>query len=230
MSIKELVNAVKWYTRGGLVTPLYFSISVLVALLILPLKEDVMLDQYIAFSADLLFTPLLAVLAALHVVRESQVTVFELGLLRSYTAVYFGRLAAFTIAMLVALTPLLLVLQYLGRLDDYSIAIIQKMLSYTAIAGFTMLTDSPKSGLILLVSFYYILPYGVPPLLNRVAFMGQQLPLVVAPLAYFLAPFYTTVMKNVVGSIDYAALVAMASAVLVVVLSYIAFKRKDFSI
>lgn len=226
----NLVRSIVWYTNGQLFHPFYLFIAILVAILLLPFKGDPMFGQYLSLYVDLIFIPLLALMSALHIVRNPQITVFELNLFKSYSTVYFARLSVFALGVLIALLPTALVLSYFGLLGSYTLPIIQKILTYTAFTSIALLLDSTKNSLLFLLIFFYLFPYSVPVLINRLEYQGGSLSGNLVTFLYFIDPFYCTVKKAVIKYTNLIPIASILLSILIIFLSYSIFAKKEFEI
>jgi len=216
--------------RGRLFNPLYIFLAILIALLLIPFREDQMFEQYVDMFVDLLFVPALAIMASLHVVREYNITVFELNMLKGYGTVYLGRVIVYVLALFVGLLPTIILLSITGSLQNYSIALLQKILSYTAVTSVILLLDSPKGGLMISVVFFYLIPYGVLALINRAGFDRSPLSPELAPFVYFFDPLIGTTQKNIIGYTEWTPVITIAFSITVIAIDYIVFTKKEFNI
>jgi len=112
-------SAIKWYIKGGLFHPFYIFLSVLPTILLLPYKNDPMFNNYLMLYVDLTIIPLVALMVALHVVREPQVMVFEINIFRSLRVIYVAKLLVYLMALSIGFIPLVLLLFITGKIEVF---------------------------------------------------------------------------------------------------------------
>jgi len=229
--VNRLKNAVVWYARGGLFHPFYIFLSVLPTLLLLPYRNDPMFDNYFMLYVDLTVVPLAALMAALHIVREPQVSVFEISMLKSLRAIYVAKLVAYIMALSIGFAPLMLLLLLTGKTGVLLIPLVCRMLTYVAIVSIAFLLETPKNALVYLLVFFFLLPYAPPALLNNARMTGSRLDPVTSVISYFIAPVASSLYNDALGlSIQMLQFIVVLISVAVVVLDYIMYSMKEFAI
>jgi len=229
--MNRLKNAVIWYARGGLFHPFYIFLSVLPTILLLPYRNDPMFDNYFMLYVDLTVIPLVALMAALHIVREPQVTIFEISLLKSLRVIYTAKLVAYLIALSLGFIPLMLLLSFVGKTEVFLIPLICRMLTYVAIVSISFLLETPKNVLVYLLVFFLLLPYASPVLLNNARMSGSKLDPVTSIISYFIAPIASSLYNDALGlSTQILQFVVVLISIVVVVLNYLIYSMKEFAI
>ncbi len=224
----RVAAGVKWYLRREAMHPLYMVLAVLPAILLLPAVGSREFSNYLMVFTDMLFTPLAALVAAMHVVREPKVTLFELTLLKSLRVVFTSRLTAYAMIMSVALAPTAAVVAYAGLWGEYAIPLAHKLLLFTAVTATATLIDDSRSSLTYLITTLLILPYSTPLLLNRVAQTGAHADPATSTLCYILTPITTaTLHKTLSLPLNTLQTIATATYATIITAAYLAFTRKE---
>jgi len=224
----SVAAGVKWYLRREALHPLYIALAVLPAALLLPVVSSRMFGNYLMLFTDMLFTPLAALIAAMHVVREPKVTLFELTLLKSFRAVFLSRITAYAITLTIALAPTAAVVAYAGRLSEYAAALTLKFLLFITLTAVATLIDNPRNSLIFLVVTLLILPYSTPMLLNKAAETGTQADPITSAICYTLTPITATTLHKAL-SLPLTTLQAIATATYATITTatYLTFTKKE---
>ena len=183
--MSNLKSAIMWYTKGGLFHPFYIVLAILPTILLIPYRDDPMFDNYFMFYVDLTIMPLAALMAALHIVREPQVTIFEISILKSPRTIYIAKLIVYLIALSIGFIPLILLIIFTNK-ELFLIPLIHRMLTYIIITSISLLLETPKNVLIYLLVFFFLLPYTPPILLNRARMLDNTVDPITSIICYFL--------------------------------------------
>lgn len=224
-------SAIKWYIKGGLFHPFYIFLSVLPTILLLPYKNDPMFNNYLMLYVDLTIIPLVALMVALHVVREPQVMVFEINIFRSLRVIYVAKLLVYLMALSIGFIPLVLLLFITGKIEVFLIPLMQRILTYVAIVSISLLLNTPKSVLLYLLVFFFILPYAPPILLNRARMLETTLDPVTSIVCYVFAPIASSLYDKILGlPLRNIQIIASLISILIIVISYFMHSRKEYQI
>lgn len=230
--MEKLKNAIIWYTKGGLFHPLYIFLLLLPTLLLLPYRNDPMFDNYLMFYVDLTIMPVAALMAALHIVREPQISIFEINIFKSLRIIYTAKLLVFLIALFPGFFLLMLLLVSTEKISIFLIPLIQKILTYTAIIAVALLLDMmPRNVLVYLLVFFVILPYATPILLNRALILKAQLDPTTSIINYFIAPVTSSLYNDALGlPTQTLQLIAFFMSMAIITLSYLIYSKREFTI
>ncbi|MCE4613729.1 MAG: hypothetical protein F7C07_07895 [Desulfurococcales archaeon] len=234
----RLRKAVSWYLRGGLFHPLYFTLILLFFLIMYSSTDSELFESYLWFYTDLMFIPLIALISSIHVVREPEITVFELNIFKSYGAVFAGRMVSLLSAISLAIVPLIAVLAQTGTLGSYVMPLLQRVLTYLVLVSVVFLVDSQRGALIYLVVFYFVLPFSAPIFLERIqgelAGANFDVPLFIFMIVlfiYIIAPFTTNyVLRDLIDLMNNITVLSIGFSIVIILINYILFSKKEFSI
>jgi len=228
--MKRVRSALIWYLKGGLFHPLYIFLAILPTLLLFPYLEDPMFDMYLIYYVDIFISPLAALMVALHLCRESRITVFEISMFRSLRIIFIARIMIYLLALSIMFIPLTALLMYSNK-TQFLLPLMQKLLMFISISTISFILDTSKGVLMYLIIFLIMLPYAPPILLNMARSFQYKPNVLVSTICYFISPITTSTYTDIITTpLNDLATIASVISIAIIILSYIVFSRKEFEI
>jgi len=219
-------KAVKWYTKNLFPHP---ATEILLGLMILSawysLKDAQKLGFYeFIIIVEAVLLPVYGILVATHVFRSQRVTLFEITLFNGPESVFLGRLTSALLGLIVGAFCVAFI-AYIQGYPKLAGSILLKIPTYLAIMMILMVWLDPIGSVI----SFYILTSAVPMGLYVLLTKPYPLNTAISLLSYFLAPIEATVNARKLSlSVSAGYTVTLIFSVLIILLAYISFKKKDF--
>jgi len=206
---------------------LYVALIILTILLSIPLRNSVEKIALLPVYVDLMLLPMVAFIVALYLKRDSNVFLFELNLIRSFNATYIVSISIYYILLLV---PGIIFLSSINEIKYLSI-VACRILSYTALFSIALLIDNYRAAMFYLVTFIFIMPYAPLALFNNASATSSRLSPAASILSFFFAPTTSYINRNLLSlSIGLIMLANIVLSFFIIIVSYILFIRKEFSV
>ncbi|WP_456395109.1 hypothetical protein [Thermococcus sp.] len=219
-------KAVKWYTKNLFPHP---ATEILLGLMILgtwySLKDAQKLGFYeFMIIVEAVLLPVYGILVAAHVFRSQRVTLFEITLFNGPKNIFLGRLTSALFGLIVGIFSVALITSNQGY-SRLVVSVLLKIPTYLAVMMILMVWLDSIGGII----SFYILTSAVP--MGLFVLLTKPYPpnTAISLLAYFLAPIGATVNARKLSlSVSAGYTVALVLSALIMLVSYISFKKKDF--
>ena len=219
-------KAVKWYTKNLFPHP---ATEILLGMMVLGAWYSLADARNLGFYefmviVEAVFLPIYGILIASHIFRDSRVTLFELTLFNGPEGVFLGRLTSAFLGLAVGIFSVASI-TYLQGYPRLALPVLVKLPTYLAIMMALMVWMDFIGGII----SFYILTSAVPMALFVLLTKPYSPSTTISLLAYFLAPIGATVDS---GKLSVPVLqgytVTLVLSGLMVLFSYVRFKKKDF--
>ncbi len=143
-------------------------------------------DSYY-YVVQFLVVPLVVLSNGLHFVRDQSITVFEVPLLGSWSAVSLGKISALLISLVPFVVAESVILVYFGHLS-LLLLVIASTLVYSAIVLFSSLLSSSSMSFFLTVPFLFLIPLSITVLLQDYIILHLRAGLLMSGIVYFFSP------------------------------------------
>jgi len=219
-------KAVRWYFKNLFPHPVT---EILLGMMILTtwyaLQDARKMGFYeFEITVEMIFLPVYSMLVASHIFRSPRVTLFELSLFNGPDRVFIGRLVSALGGLLVGMSCVALV-TYIRGYNSMVAPVALKLPTYLAIMMVLMVWMDSLGGVISL----YILTSAVPMALFVLLTKPYPPGAAISMLAYFLSPIEATVNTGKLTISTWEGYtIALAVSLVLILLSYISFKMKDF--
>jgi len=188
-------------------------------------RKDIVL---FIFVSEYIFLPLYSIFLGLHIIRESNVTAFELSLIKDWGAVYYGKLFVLLVGYIpVAIGSIGLLILY----NNYELILplMTRITSYIAINMCTSVLLSTSFALVILVTFNFLIPVSSLIVFQTLPY-GQVLDYLTSLFMYFTAPLTSYVnFERMSISITTGLLTSIIISLLLILLFREIFRKREIS-
>ena len=143
-------------------------------------------DSYY-YVVQFLVIPLIILSNGLHFVRDKSITVFEVPLLESWSAVSLGKVSALFISFVPFLGAESVLLVYFGHTSLLSL-VVASIFIYSSIVLFSSLLSSPSVSFFMIISFLFLIPFSITALLEDYTIIHLRAGLIMSGIIYFFSP------------------------------------------
>jgi hypothetical protein len=219
-------KAVKWYSKNLFPHP---ATEVLIGVMILgtwySLTDAPRLGFYeFMVTVEAVFLPVYGILVASHMFRSQRVTLFELTVFNGPNNVFLGRLISASLGLIVGVCSVA-VITYIQGYPRLAVSVLLKIPTYLAIIMALMVWLDSIGGIVT----FYILTSAIPMALFVILTRPYSPGTAISLLAYFLAPIEATVNGGKLSlSVQEGYTTTLVLSAVMLLLSYINFRKKDF--
>lgn len=226
----RLSSAVKWYSKGLFPHPQTEFLLGIIFITQYYILTDQSLNGNLDIVTQFLLIPLVVLFNGLFFVRDKDITIFEIYLLKSRSNVSLGR----TIAIFLSFVPFLIVEALLLVVFKWKVDFLFVVISIMVNASFVLiasLLESFSSAFIVIVCVSFLLPLSSIVLFQNYSFLKLQVGQPLSAVLYVVSPLLT--FQSYQGHIvqlspSVGILVAFAFSIFVIIVYQLLFNRVQF--
>ncbi|AHC52588.1 hypothetical protein SUSAZ_08865 [Sulfolobus acidocaldarius SUSAZ] len=218
--------------KGGIFNPalIVFYLLPTIIILISSSNYNMFLQNFVVY-VDIILTPVVMTVMMTHFIRERQVTIFELNLVKSYRIIFLSKIISFLIASAVQFIPLFLILYFQRLPSEIGIAILSKILMYTMILSVGIVLAGQRSTLIFFILANILLPYIPSAMLGRALTYQYTLDPLSSVFSYTITPILATTSRHLLSiSLPTVQVASTVLCVVIILICYIIYMRREWNV
>ncbi|BFH73914.1 hypothetical protein SJAV_18580 [Sulfurisphaera javensis] len=175
-----MLRGYKWYLKG------MFPIPIMIVLFLLFTFFEIILPKYeIDGILSFFIFPLYIFFGVLHIIRPKDLTIMELSLIRDWLSIPISKF----LALLTWILPFILLetgIMYYKHLTWLLLPLLILSINSIILGLLFSLLNNKEASMILLISFYFLIPIGISILVGTLESLNVKSNLLIQFLTYYL--------------------------------------------